>query len=85
MLANLGSWGRHPNNIHGQLQRLLGEPEAPIPTTCPVQVKQEKRGATDPTATLTEEMEFPILLPRVIVAYYHRRSGGRSTNCFWAR
>ena len=31
-MAKFGSRGRQPNNIHGQLQKLLGEPDAPTPT-----------------------------------------------------
>ena len=60
-MAKLGSWGRQPNNIHGQLQNLHGEPYAPTPKAYRVEVKQEKLGATDSSETMTEEVGFPIV------------------------
>ena len=79
-LARLGTWGKHPQNIHSELLRWLGVPSAPAYFRCKLPVIKMKG---DGTASKTAVLEnFPIFLPHEIFSWYFHNDRQRFDKLF---
>ena len=79
-LAQLGSWGAHPNHIHEQRLAFLGEPVSVKATLYTIPCLAQKQKIHTPWRA--ENTRFPIVLPHEIFAHTYQHNPKRFRQLF---
>ena len=70
-LASLGTWGKHPGNVHAELVAFLGEPELPAPFV--VKVSQRVRKSRLWNGSI-QKVPMHFMLPHILFHHVYTSS-----------